>query len=45
MLGLVYFKQEYNNFGVININTALFLLSTNMIYQNALAVINVSYRG
>lgn len=42
LLGIVYFKTTYDNFGVINFNSALFLLVTNMVYQNALAVINVS---
>ena len=42
LMGIIYFGQEYNKEGVQNINGALFLLLTNMTFQNVFAVINVS---
>ncbi|XP_054160832.1 protein white-like [Oppia nitens] len=40
ILGVVYFNQKLDQKGVMNINGALFLLLTNMTFQNAMAVVN-----
>jgi hypothetical protein len=42
ILGSIYWQQELDQNGVMNLNGALFLLLTNMTFQNAFAVINVS---
>ncbi|KAJ6645413.1 Protein white [Pseudolycoriella hygida] len=41
LIGLIFFGQELNQDGVMNINGALFLFLTNMTFQNVFAVINV----
>ncbi|XP_037032823.1 protein white [Bradysia coprophila] len=41
LIGLIFFGQELNQDGVMNINGALFLFLTNMTFQNLFAVINV----
>lgn len=42
MIGVIYFGQELDQDGVMNINGALFICLTNMTFQNVFAVINVS---
>lgn len=42
LLGVIYLQQDLTQEGVQNINGALFLFLTNMTFQNAFAVINVS---
>lgn len=42
MVGVLYRGQHMDEVGVFNINGALFLLLTNMTFQNCSAVINVS---
>lgn len=42
VIGVIYYGQELNQDGVININGALFIFLTNMTFQNVFAVINVS---
>jgi hypothetical protein len=42
MLGFIYWRQDLDQKGIMNINGALFLLITNMSFQNAFAVINVN---
>lgn len=44
IISIIYYGQKINQDGVMNINGALFLFVTNMTFQNALAVINVSYK-
>ncbi|OXA56819.1 protein white isoform X2 [Folsomia candida] len=41
ILGAIYFGQELDQKGVMNLNGALFLFLTNMTFQNVFAVINV----
>ncbi|KDR20987.1 Protein white [Zootermopsis nevadensis] len=41
VIGVIYYGQELNQDGVININGALFIFLTNMTFQNVFAVINV----
>nr|BBC77943.1 ABC transporter White [Thermobia domestica] len=41
LIGVIYFGQELNQDGVMNINGALFLFLTNMTFQNVFAVIEV----
>lgn len=41
IMGIVYWQQQLDQRGVMNINGALFLLLTNMTFQNAMAVVNV----
>ena len=42
LFGVIYLGQELNQEGVMNINGALFLLLTNMTFQNVFSVVNVS---
>lgn len=42
MIGLIYFGQNLDQDGVMNINGALFICLTNMTFQNVFAVISVS---
>ncbi|MPC97466.1 Protein white [Portunus trituberculatus] len=42
LIGIIYFRQQLTQEGVTNINGALFLLLTNMTFQNVFGVINVS---
>jgi hypothetical protein len=42
LIGVIYFGQEMNQDGVMNINGALFIFLTNMTFQNVFAVISVS---
>jgi hypothetical protein len=42
LIGVIYYGQELNQDGVMNINGALFIFLTNMTFQNVFAVINVS---
>lgn len=42
LVGVMYNRQQMDEVGVFNINGALFLLLTNMTFQNCSAVINVS---
>ena len=41
ILGVIYYGQENNQSGIMNINGALFLLLTNMSFSNMFAVVNV----
>jgi len=41
LLGIIFFGQNLNQEGVMNINGALFLLLTNMTFQNVFGVIHV----
>ncbi|CAG2062044.1 unnamed protein product [Timema podura] len=41
LIGVIYYGQELNQDGVMNINGAIFILITNMTFQNVFAVINV----
>ncbi|CAK9815498.1 Protein white [Anthophora plagiata] len=41
LIGVVYFGQQLDQDGVMNINGALFIFLTNMTFQNVFAVINV----
>nr|CAD7410475.1 unnamed protein product [Timema cristinae] len=41
LIGVIYYGQELNQDGVMNINGAIFVLITNMTFQNVFAVINV----
>lgn len=41
LIGAIYFGQQLDQDGVMNINGALFLFLTNMTFQNVFAVINV----
>nr|WOD55111.1 ABCG transpoter White [Hymenopus coronatus] len=41
LIGVIYYGQELNQEGVMNINGALFIFITNMTFQNVFAVINV----
>lgn len=43
VIGVIFFGQELNQDGVMNINGAIFLFLTNMTFQNVFAVINVNY--
>jgi hypothetical protein len=42
LVGVIYFGQELNQDGVMNINGALFIFLTNMTFQNVFAAIVVS---
>lgn len=42
VIGVIFFGQELNQDGVMNINGAIFLFLTNMTFQNVFAVINVN---
>jgi hypothetical protein len=42
VVGIIYYGQEMNQDGVMNINGALFTFLTNMTFQNVFAVISVS---
>lgn len=42
MISILYFGQEINQEGVMNINGAIFMFLTSMTFQNVFAVINVS---
>ncbi|KAH0946841.1 hypothetical protein HN011_008567 [Eciton burchellii] len=41
LIGVIYFGQQMDQDGVMNINGALFIFLTNMTFQNIFAVINV----
>jgi len=41
LIGIIYFGQQIDQDGVMNINGALFIFLTNMTFQNVFAVINV----
>ncbi|KAJ4431107.1 hypothetical protein ANN_19702, partial [Periplaneta americana] len=41
VIGVIYYGQEMDQDGVMNINGALFIFLTNMTFQNVFAVINV----
>lgn len=41
LIGIIFFGQELNQDGVMNLNGALFLFLTNMTFQNVFSVINV----
>uniref|UniRef100_A0A1B6ICC2 Protein white n=1 Tax=Homalodisca liturata TaxID=320908 RepID=A0A1B6ICC2_9HEMI len=41
MVGIIYFGQDYDQDGVMNINGALFICISNMTFQNVFAVITV----
>ncbi|CAG9864008.1 unnamed protein product [Phyllotreta striolata] len=41
LIGLIYYGQELNQNGVMNINGVLFIFLTNMTFQNVFAVIHV----
>ncbi|XP_053213007.1 protein white-like isoform X1 [Panonychus citri] len=40
LLGVVYWKQEYSQEGIMNINGALFILLANVTFTNVFAVVN-----
>ncbi|XP_015785598.1 protein white isoform X2 [Tetranychus urticae] len=40
LLGLIYWRQEYNQEGIMNINGALFILLANITFTNVFAVVN-----
>jgi hypothetical protein len=42
LISVIYFGQELNQDGVMNINGALFIFLTNMTFQNVFSVISVS---
>jgi hypothetical protein len=42
LIGVVFFGQELNQDGVMNINGAIFIFLTNMTFQNTFAVVTVS---
>lgn len=42
LIGVIFFGQELNQDGVMNMNGAIFLFLTNMTFQNVFSVINVS---
>jgi hypothetical protein len=42
LIGVIYYGQELDQDGVMNINGALFIFLTNMTFQNVFSVINVS---
>jgi hypothetical protein len=42
LVGIIYYGQELNQDGVMNINGAIFIFLTNMTFQNVFAVISVS---
>jgi hypothetical protein len=42
LIGVIYYGQELNQDGVVNINGAFFIFLTNMTFQNMFAVVNVS---
>ena len=42
LIGVIYYGQELNQEGVMNINGAVFIFLTNMTFQNVFAVVNVS---
>lgn len=42
LIGVIYFGQNLDQDGVMNINGAIFMFLTNMTFQNIFAVINVS---
>ena len=42
LIGVVYWKQELNQEGIMNINGALFIFLGNVTYVNVIAVVNVS---
>nr|CAD7432308.1 unnamed protein product [Timema monikensis] len=44
LIGVIYYGQELNQNGVMNINGAIFVLITNMTFQNVFAVINVRHK-
>lgn len=41
LIGIIYFGQNYDQDGVVNINGAIFICITNMSFQNVFAVISV----
>lgn len=43
LIGAIFFGQELDQNGVMNINGALFLFLTNMTFQNVFSVINVRF--
>jgi hypothetical protein len=43
LIGVIYFGQQMDQDGVMNINGALFIFLTNMTFQNIFAVINVRF--
>jgi hypothetical protein len=45
LIGVIYYGQELNQDGVMNINGALFIFLTNMTFQNVFSVINVSIKA
>lgn len=42
LIGVIYYGQQLDQDGVMNINGALFIFLTNMTFQNVFAVISVS---
>ncbi len=42
ILGVIYFGQEYSQANVMNINGAIFMMISNLNFQNTFAVIHVS---
>lgn len=42
VVGIIFYGQEMNQDGVMNINGAIFLFLTNMTFQNVFSVANVS---
>lgn len=42
LIGVIFFGQQLDQDGVMNMNGAMFLFLTNMTFQNVFSVINVS---
>lgn len=43
LIGVIFYDQELNQDGVMNMNGAMFLFLTNMTFQNVFSVINVRF--
>ena len=44
LLGVIFLNQDYDQSGMRNINSVLFLFLTNMSFNNVFGVVNVSNR-
>ena len=42
LIGLIYLDQDYDQAGLSNLNATLFLMLTNMTFNNIFSVVNVS---
>ena len=43
LMGIVYWKQQLDQKGIMNINGAIFILMINLTFMNIFSVINVNY--